>query len=699
MKLLRRSKKRRSRAARRSQMLRNHVAENLESRQLLVGQVTAVVRGNDLIIQGDESANQVEIAFDRGNVAVLPKNGTRINGRRGQFVAFENTDTVPGNILVSMRAGDDTVILSRELVVAKDVRVNGQEGADTLGLNDVIVRDDLVFYGGAGDDRVSIENTRVVDDTNLKLSNGDDLVRIVASQLRDNLTLRANRDADSVVMDDVVVRGNAYVRTSIGDDVVSLNNVRVQKQLRMQTSTGTDNVVIEDSTVAKRAYVHLGNGEDSLIVGDDTTTPASGNTFRSVFRAAGGRSSDSIQVNADTTFRDRRREGSFEGDAAFDGTGAATTDADTLRDDVNGLIRSVFTAAVDATPATVSVVGTGDTETFATTDETITLTGRTANNGSVEIDADGDGTFERTVQADAVGDYTADVTLAVGNQQVAIRNPETPNAIRTFNVDRLTGTVVRMTTNQGNIDVQLFDDEFPVTAQNFLGYFDRYGDNMIIHRSPEDFVIQGGGFTVDGTTVTEVSPDTPIQNEFNADRSNVAGTLSMALRGGDENSGTSEWFFNVTDNVNLDDVRHTVFGQLIGGTNGPSMPIVQAINALEIFDISEVTGVSALGETPLIGFTPSTNDVTGTVSVADGSFTVFGTGTDFTNEVTSGDRLTIGSDRFTVDVVRGADELSVTEAATTDLNAQSATVATPPDESNYVIFSNIRELTDALNEL
>lgn len=55
-------------------------------------------------------------------------------------------------------------------------------------------------------------------------------------------------------------------------------------------------------------------------------------------------------------------------------------------------------------------------------------------------------------------------------------------------------TIVRIDTNQGMIDVNLYDNGTPQTVANFLSYVNS-GDysNVIIHRSVPGFIIQGGG--------------------------------------------------------------------------------------------------------------------------------------------------------------------------------------------------------------
>ncbi|MEO1208126.1 MAG: peptidylprolyl isomerase [Cyanobacteria bacterium J06638_20] len=146
----------------------------------------------------------------------------------------------------------------------------------------------------------------------------------------------------------------------------------------------------------------------------------------------------------------------------------------------------------------------------------------------------------------------------------------------------------------GVVEVVLFDQAgagAPGTVQNFQTYVED-GDyqNSIIHRAAEDvrgeFVIQGGGFTVNGTTIGLVPEDPPIQNEFDADRSNLRGTIAMAKVDNDPNSATSEWFFNLRDNSANLDVQNdgfTVFGEVLGAAD---LAVIDAIAALPVFRLA-----------------------------------------------------------------------------------------------------------------
>lgn len=163
-------------------------------------------------------------------------------------------------------------------------------------------------------------------------------------------------------------------------------------------------------------------------------------------------------------------------------------------------------------------------------------------------------------------------------------------------------TIVRFDTALGSFEVQLYDDVTPKTVENFLGYVQPGDyDDSIVHRSVPGFVIQGGGFTPGPVaTFPETFPGRvpihrPVQNE--AALSNVRGTIAMALEYADDhpliNSATNEWYINLADNSRLDADKFTVFGHV----RGDGMKVVDAIAALEIYDLS--TYNDALNTTPL----------------------------------------------------------------------------------------------------
>ncbi|MEP0841626.1 MAG: peptidylprolyl isomerase [Phycisphaerae bacterium] len=140
---------------------------------------------------------------------------------------------------------------------------------------------------------------------------------------------------------------------------------------------------------------------------------------------------------------------------------------------------------------------------------------------------------------------------------------------------------VRLATTRGDVVFDLFEDEAPINAVNFLQYVeDGFYDGTIIHRvvnEPDPFVIQGGGFEP-GLVKRTAGLRAAVRNEFSPDRSNLRGTVAMAKLANDPDSATSQFFVNLADNSeNLDHQNggFTVFATVIEG-----MDVVDAIAAV-----------------------------------------------------------------------------------------------------------------------
>lgn len=145
-------------------------------------------------------------------------------------------------------------------------------------------------------------------------------------------------------------------------------------------------------------------------------------------------------------------------------------------------------------------------------------------------------------------------------------------------------TIVRVETNMGTFDVNLYDRGTPATVANFLAYVTagRF-TNTLVHRSVANFVVQGGGYRYDGTSYIPVTQNAAVTNE--PEYSNVRGTIAMAKLGGNPNSATSQWFVNTGNNsanLDLQNGGFTVFGQVIG----TGMTTVDAMNALQLYSTS-----------------------------------------------------------------------------------------------------------------
>jgi len=166
----------------------------------------------------------------------------------------------------------------------------------------------------------------------------------------------------------------------------------------------------------------------------------------------------------------------------------------------------------------------------------------------------------------------------------------------------LSGQTVRFETNVGNINVQLLPADAPKTVANFLQYSNGGAFNgSFIHRSVPGFVFQGGGYTwSDSAGPVAVPNNAPVVNEFKI--SNTRGTIAMAKLGGDPNSATNQWFFNLADNSsNLDNQNggFTVFGRV---SDAASLAVMDAIANEPTYDASGTFG-SDFTDLPLVNYT------------------------------------------------------------------------------------------------
>ncbi len=129
--------------------------------------------------------------------------------------------------------------------------------------------------------------------------------------------------------------------------------------------------------------------------------------------------------------------------------------------------------------------------------------------------------------------------------------------------------IVRFSTSAGDFSAEIFADEAPISAENFLSYVkEGFFDGLIFHRVIPRFMIQGGGFDKD---MKQKKSKAPIKNEATNGLKNKTGTLAMA-RTNVVDSATSQFFINVTDNDFLDHKNtspdgygYTVFGRVTDG--------------------------------------------------------------------------------------------------------------------------------------
>lgn len=129
--------------------------------------------------------------------------------------------------------------------------------------------------------------------------------------------------------------------------------------------------------------------------------------------------------------------------------------------------------------------------------------------------------------------------------------------------------MVKLTTNFGDITLELNAEKAPITVANFLQYVERnFYDNVIFHRVIDGFMIQGGGFDVN---MKQKPTQAEIKNEADNGLANDKYTIAMA-RTSIPDSASSQFFINGADNDFLNFTAPTssgwgycVFGKVVEG--------------------------------------------------------------------------------------------------------------------------------------
>lgn len=153
--------------------------------------------------------------------------------------------------------------------------------------------------------------------------------------------------------------------------------------------------------------------------------------------------------------------------------------------------------------------------------------------------------------------------------------------------------LVRLETDAGRIDIELYPAKAPQTVRNFLELVDSgFYEGLIFHRVIAGFMIQAGGFDADMNY--REPPGTVVNESFNG-LSNVAGALAMA-RTSDPDSAGAQFFINVQDNARLDAAPgqpgYAVFGKVVAG--------MEAVTDIELRETRTLNGMRDVPAQPVV---------------------------------------------------------------------------------------------------
>jgi cyclophilin family peptidyl-prolyl cis-trans isomerase len=178
-----------------------------------------------------------------------------------------------------------------------------------------------------------------------------------------------------------------------------------------------------------------------------------------------------------------------------------------------------------------------------------------------------------------------EVRVVVKRVQDAVEIANTPFTVPAeVPLTEVTLTVSNGAGVSGDIVIALEPAKAPITVGNFIEYVrDGFYTDVVFHRRVPDFIIQGGGYakTLDPTVtpLPTLKPTYgPITLEDNAGLLNLKNTIAMA-RTGAADSATSQFFFNLKDNPNLDRVSDSQRGYAVFGTITAGLDVLDAMVA------------------------------------------------------------------------------------------------------------------------
>jgi len=209
-----------------------------------------------------------------------------------------------------------------------------------------------------------------------------------------------------------------------------------------------------------------------------------------------------------------------------------------------------------------------------------TANARQANNNSNDSSkkiADSDFQAE-TTPANEAASISKDESQAVGEAEATAKVVAPDKQMNL--IAKYSGAIIK--TNLGDIQVKFYNDESPVTVNNFMNLAQAgFYNGTKFHRVIKDFMIQGGDpnskdddWSNDGVG----GPGYYFADEINEHKL-VAGSLAMANRGAGTSSNGSQFFIVTAASTPWLDGSHTNFGQVTAGMDVVNNIGVVAVNA------------------------------------------------------------------------------------------------------------------------
>lgn len=157
-----------------------------------------------------------------------------------------------------------------------------------------------------------------------------------------------------------------------------------------------------------------------------------------------------------------------------------------------------------------------------------------------------------------------------------LSNNKVYDSMPEMNIDISRKYTAVIKTSMGDMSVEFFTEDAPMTVNNFINLSrDGYYDNVIFHRVISGFMIQGGDPSGTGHGEMGKYPGYKFEDELNNQRSYEKGILAMANAGPDTNGSQ---FFIMHVDYPLP-YQYTIFGLVTDG-----LDIIDKIASVETGD-------------------------------------------------------------------------------------------------------------------
>jgi hypothetical protein len=235
--------------------------EQLERRELLDGKVSVVVEGNNIFVDGDGEANEINVLNAGGLVSIQAGNATTtvVGGNTGL------ANGAVGSIVIRMRGGDDVVNVS-SIAVARSITANTGAGNDEVNLIGVGAQKAITVSLGAGEDRFSIDASNSATLT-IAGASGRDIISITSTTTTRDLRITTGAGNQTIEIRNSTIGGSTVIRTHGGNDTVTFGDNRFEGTTLIATGAGADRFVTDsliENVFLSKTKVLLGSGGDYI---------------------------------------------------------------------------------------------------------------------------------------------------------------------------------------------------------------------------------------------------------------------------------------------------------------------------------------------------------------------------------------------------------------------------------------------------